>query len=125
MRVRLCRSDVLGMSEAAAPVTKPFDSCRTQKFSSSSRPLRSRQRAGLAAGPGVRSVFQFGELVVSAVGACGKGFGIARDANDVAAVVAKHSTAITIRISPIRRIITLFPVSPKTFTSRVEARILI
>ena len=62
--------------------------CRTQKFSSSSRPLRGRQRAGLAAGPGVRSVFQFGELVVSAVGACGKGFGIARDANDVAAVVA-------------------------------------
>ena len=84
MRVRLCRSDVLGMSEAAAPVTKPLDSCRTQKFSSSSRPLRGRQRAGL----GVRSVFQFGELVVSAVGACGKGFGIARDANDVAAVVA-------------------------------------
>ena len=81
MRVRLCRSDVLGMSEAAAPVTKPLDSCRTQKFSSSSRPLRGRQRAGLAAGPGVRSVFQFGELVVSAVGACGKGFGIARDAN--------------------------------------------
>ena len=80
MRVRLCRSDVLGMSEAAAPVTKPLDSCRTQKFSSSSRPLRGRQRAGLAAGPG--------ELVVSAVGACGKGFGIARDANDVAAVVA-------------------------------------
>ena len=38
MRVRLCRSDVLGMSEAAAPVTKPLDSCRTQKFSSSSRP---------------------------------------------------------------------------------------
>lgn len=88
MRVRLCRSDVLGMSEAAAPVTKHLDSCRTQKFSSSSRPLRGRQRAGLAAGPGVRSVFQFGELVVSAVGACGKGFGIARDANDVAAVVA-------------------------------------
>ena len=88
MRVRLCRSDVLGMSEAAAPVTKPLDSCRTQKFSSSSRPLRGRQRAGRAAGPGVRSVFQFGELVVSAVGACGKGFGIARDANDVAAVVA-------------------------------------
>ena len=88
MRVRLCRSDVLGMSEAAAPVTKPLDSCRTQRFSSSSRPLRGRQRAGLASGPGVRSVFQFGELVVSAVGTCGKGFGIARDANDVAAVVA-------------------------------------
>lgn len=47
MRVRLCRSDVLGMSEAAAPVTKPLDSCRTQKFSSSSRPLRGRQRADL------------------------------------------------------------------------------
>ena len=34
----------------------------------------------------------------------------------------KHSTAITIRISPIRRIITLFPVSPSTLTKRVEAR---
>lgn len=38
------------------------------------------------------------------------------------APLTKHSTAITIRISPIRRIITLFPVSPNTFTSRVEAR---
>lgn len=34
----------------------------------------------------------------------------------------KHSTAMTIRISPIRRIITLLPVSPNTLTSRVEAR---
>lgn len=34
----------------------------------------------------------------------------------------KHSTAITIRINPIRRIITLFPVSPIIFTKRVDKR---
>ena len=33
----------------------------------------------------------------------------------------KHSTAITIRISPISLIITLFPVSPKIFKSWVDA----
>ena len=36
--------------------------------------------------------------------------------------LTKHSTAITIKINPIRRIITLLPVSPKTFTNFVEAR---
>lgn len=35
--------------------------------------------------------------------------------------LTKHSTAITIRISPIKRIITLLPVSPKILTNRVEA----
>ena len=34
----------------------------------------------------------------------------------------KHSTAITIRIRPMRRIMTLLPVSPSTLTKRVEAR---
>lgn len=34
----------------------------------------------------------------------------------------KHSTAITIRINPISRIITLLPVSPITFTSLVDKR---
>ena len=34
----------------------------------------------------------------------------------------KHSTAITISISPIRRIMTLLPVSPSIGTSRVDAR---
>ena len=36
--------------------------------------------------------------------------------------LTKHSTAITIRISPIRRIITLLPVSPIYLFSRVDAR---
>ncbi len=36
--------------------------------------------------------------------------------------LTKHSTAITIRINPIRRIITLFPVSPRIDTKRVDAR---
>ena len=35
---------------------------------------------------------------------------------------ARYSTAITIRISPIRRIITLLPVSPIYLFNRVEAR---
>lgn len=35
--------------------------------------------------------------------------------------VKKHSTAMTMRISPMSRIITLFPVSPIIFTSRVDA----
>ena len=34
----------------------------------------------------------------------------------------KHSTAITININPINRIITLFPVSPMLRTKRVERR---
>ena len=35
--------------------------------------------------------------------------------------LTKHSTAITIKMSPIRRIITLLPVSPNKLTKRVEA----
>lgn len=34
----------------------------------------------------------------------------------------KHSTAITIRINPIKRIITLLPVSPMSLTNRVDKR---
>ena len=34
----------------------------------------------------------------------------------------KHSTAMTIRISPISLIITLFPVSPRIFKSRVDTQ---